>query len=221
MSMTLNPSSIKVAEPSATRRVNDLATRTFHWLFAFSFLGAYVTADFERLRGVHVALGYTMLGLLGFRIVWGLVGPKHVRLKLLFGKLSGLRGWFNDVRHASSIQTIPWKQGQNLLMALVVAGLLVLVLPLVGSGYLVNNDLGGKFIESAHEFFGELYLWIVVGHLGLIALISLLRLRNMASPMLTGRVPGPGPDLVKADQRLWAAILVLGCSAWCVWSLFR
>ena len=221
MSMTLNPLSIKVAERSATRRVNDLATRTFHWLFALSFLGAYVTADFERLRGVHVALGYTMLGLLGFRIVWGLVGPKHVRFKLLFGKLSGLRGWFNDVRHASSIQAIPWKQGQNLLMALVVASLLVLVLPLVGSGYLVNNDLGGKFIESAHEFFGELYLWIVVSHLGLIALMSLLRLRNMASPMLTGRVPGPGPDLVKADQRLWAAMLVLGCIAWWVWSLVR
>ncbi|MEY3629332.1 MAG: hypothetical protein RLY91_1098 [Pseudomonadota bacterium] len=219
MSMTLNPSSIKVAEPSATRRVNDLATRTFHWLFAFSFLGAYVTADFERLRGVHVALGYTMLGLLGFRIVWGLLGPKHVRLKLLFGKLSGLRSWLNDVRHATSIQTIPWKQGQNLLMALVVACLLVLVLPLVGSGYLVNNDLGGKIIESTHEFFGELYLWIVVGHLGLIALISLLRLRNMGSPMLTGRVPGPGPDLVKTDQRFWAAMLVLGCIAWWAWSL--
>ena len=221
MSMTLNPSSIKVAAPGTTRRVNDLATRTFHWLFAFSFLGAYVTADFERLRGVHVALGYTMLGLLGFRIVWGLVGPKHVRFKLLFGKLSGLRGWLRDARQASSIQTIPWKQGQNLLMALVVAGLLLLVVPLVGSGYLVNNDLGGKFIESAHEFFGELYLWIVVGHLGLIVLISLLRLRNMASPMLTGRVPGPGPDLVKADQRLWAALLVLGCIAWWVWSLVR
>lgn len=221
MSMTLNPSSIKVAATGTTRRVNDLATRTFHWLFAFSFLGAYVTADFERLRGVHVALGYTMLGLLGFRIVWGLVGPKHVRLKLLFGKLSGLRGWFRDAKLASSIQTIPWKQGQNLLMAIVVACLLMLVLPLVGSGYLVNNDMGGKFIENAHEFFGELYLWIVVGHLALIALISLLRLRNMASPMLTGKVPGPGPDLVKADQRLWAAMLVLGCIAWWVWSLFR
>lgn len=219
MSMTLSPSSIKVAVPATPRRVNDLATRTFHWLFAFSFVGAYVTADFERLRGVHVALGYTMLGLLGFRIVWGLVGPKHVRFKLLVGKLSGLRGWLRDAKQAGSIQTIPWKQGQNLLMALVVSGLLVLVLPLVGSGYLVNNDLGGKFIESAHEFFGELYLWIVVGHLGLIALISLLRLRNMASPMLTGKVPGPGPDLVKADQRLWAAMLVLGCIAWWVWSL--
>jgi cytochrome b len=225
MSTTLNQPSLSVAtpikSPVSTRRVSDVATRTFHWLFAFSFLGAYLTADFERLRGVHVALGYTMLGLLGFRIVWGVVGPKHVRFKLLFGKLSGGRTWLNDVRKADSIQAMPWRQGQNLLMAIAVLSLLVLVLPLVGSGYLVNNDLGGKFIENAHEFFGELYLWTVISHIALIALMSVLRLRNMASPMLTGRVPGPGPDLVKTDQRVWAAILMLGCAAWWVWSLFR
>jgi len=75
---------------------------------------------------------------------------------------------------------------QNMLMALAVLSLLVL--PLVGSGYLLNNDLGGEFIEDAHEFFGELYLWAVVIHLGLIALISVLRRRNTAAPMLTPRV---------------------------------
>jgi cytochrome b len=96
-----------------------------------------------------------MLGLLGFRIVWGLVGPKHVRFKLLFGKLSGLRKWFNDVKHARAFRAIPWKQGQNLLMALVVASLLVLVLPLVGSGYLVNNDIGGSSLKAAMSSSGS------------------------------------------------------------------
>ena len=218
MSTTLNPTALKTTATITTRRVNDLATRSFHWLFAFSFLGAYLTADFERLRGVHVSLGYTMLGLLAFRIVWGLVGPKHARFKLLFGKLSGLRAWVVATRNAPSIQAIGWKQGQNLLMALAVLSLLVLVVPLVGSGYLLNNDLGGKFIESAHEFFGELYLWSVVTHLGLIAMISIIRRRNMASPMMTGHVPGPGPDLVRTEQRVWAVMLVLGCVSWWVWS---
>ena len=219
MNSTTSLTAQQTTAPIATRRVNDWTTRSFHWLFAFSFLGAYLTADFERLRGVHITLGYTMLGLLGFRIVWGLVGPKHVRFKLLFGKLSGLRAWLVATRQAPNIQTIGWKQGQNLLMAGIVLSLLVLVVPLVGSGYLVDHDLGGKFIESAHEFFGELYLWSVVAHLGLIALISMTRGRNMASPMLTGRVPGPGPDLVRTEQRFWAVILVLGCASWWLWSL--
>lgn len=214
-----SPTPLKAPASIATRLVNDWATRTFHWLLAFSFLGAYLSADFEGLRDVHVTLGYTMLGLLGFRIVWGLVGPKHVRWSALFGKLSGLRAWLIAMRHARSVHAVNWKQGQNMLMALAVLSLLVLVLPLVGSGYLLNNDLGGEFIEDAHEFFGELYLWAVVIHLGLIALISVLRRRNMAASMLTGRVPGPGPDFIRSEQRVWAFLLLLGCISWWVWSI--
>ena len=47
----------------ATRRVVDAATRTLHWLMALSFTGAYITADGERWRLVHVTLGYTLAGL--------------------------------------------------------------------------------------------------------------------------------------------------------------
>ena len=219
MNAIANLTGLKTTVPSTTRRVNDLATRTFHWLLAFSFLGAYLTADFDGLRGVHIALGYTMLGLLGFRIVWGLIGPKHVRFKLLFGKFSGVRGWWTATRQAPSLWSIDWKRGQNMLMAFAVLSLLVLVLPLVGSGYLVNNEFGGKLLESTHEFFGELYLWVVVSHISLIALISLMRRRTLAATMLTGRAPGPGPDLVRAEQRVWALLLVLGCASWWVWSL--
>ena len=219
MNAIANLTDLKTTLPGTTRRVNDLATRTFHWLLAFSFLGAYLTADFDSLRGVHVALGYTMLGLLGFRIVWGLIGPRHVRFKLLFGKLSGASAWWTAVRHARSVWAIDWKRGQNLLMALAVLSLLVLVLPLVGSGYLVNNEFGGKLLESTHEFFGELYLWVVVSHIGLIALISLMRRRNLAAFMLTGQAPGPGPDLVRSEQRVWALLLAFGCTTWWIWSL--
>ena len=52
-----------------TRKVIDAATRMFHWLFAFCFLGAYVTAESETFRLIHVTLGYTMAGLLVFRIL--------------------------------------------------------------------------------------------------------------------------------------------------------
>ena len=45
----------------------DLPTRAFHWLLAVSFLGAFVTAESERYRDIHVVLGYTVLGLVAFR----------------------------------------------------------------------------------------------------------------------------------------------------------
>ena len=47
----------------------DLPLRVFHWLLAISFVGAFLTAESERVRDVHVVLGYTVLGLLAFRLL--------------------------------------------------------------------------------------------------------------------------------------------------------
>ena len=55
----------------------DLPVRAFHWLLAITFAGAFLTAESERYRDVHVALGYTMLGLLAFRLIWALVGSRR------------------------------------------------------------------------------------------------------------------------------------------------
>ena len=74
--------------PAHSRRVVDAPTRMFHWLFALSFAGAWLTGDGERWRALHVVLGYTMAGLLAFRIVYGLVGPRHARLGLTWRRLA-------------------------------------------------------------------------------------------------------------------------------------
>ena len=44
----------------------DVPTRVFHWLLALSFTGAFLTAESERYRDVHVLLGYTSSGSLRF-----------------------------------------------------------------------------------------------------------------------------------------------------------
>ena len=75
----------------ATRRVVDAATRTLHWLMALSFTGAYITADGERWRLVHVTLGYTLAGLVVARLLWGVFGPRQVRMSVLWRKLPGAR----------------------------------------------------------------------------------------------------------------------------------
>ena len=37
----------------------DLPLRLFHWTLAASFVGALLTAESERLRDLHLLLGYT------------------------------------------------------------------------------------------------------------------------------------------------------------------
>lgn len=203
------------AAQSAQRRVIDAPTRMFHWLFALSFVGAYLTADGERWRALHVTLGYTLAGLLAFRVLYGLLGPRHAGLGLMLRKLASAPAWLRLAAQglkSGTVLAINWRQGQNLLMALAVLALLVLVVPLTLSGYGTYNDwgnfLGGEWLEDVHEFFGNAVLAVVLIHIALIAALSLLRRRNLALPMLTGRTEGAGPDLVKHNHA-WLAVLLL------------
>ena len=196
----------------ASRLVTDAATRMLHWLMAVSFTGAYLTADGERWRLVHVTLGYTLAGLLVCRVLWGLFGPHQARLSLMWRKLMSLPNWLQSLRHIRSLDTLKpaWRQGQNLMMALAVVLILGVIFPLTLSGYAVFNEWGGEWLSGVHEFFGDALLTLVVVHVGLIALLSLLRRKNQALPMLTGRVAGPGPNLAKSNHRIWA-LLILTC----------
>ncbi|WP_300654917.1 cytochrome b/b6 domain-containing protein [Hydrogenophaga sp.] len=195
------------ALPVPTRLVIDAPMRMFHWLFALSFVGAYITADGERWRLLHVTLGYTLAGLLAFRLLYGLLGPRQAGLGQLWRKLAGAPAWLRSFTSAPGLTAIHWRQGQNLLMALAVFALLVMMVPLTLSGYGSYNDWG-DWLEDVHEFFGEAFLVVVLGHIALIAGLSLLRRKNQALPMLTGRVEGPGPSLVK-HNRVWLAVVLL------------
>lgn len=196
----------------ASRRVTDATTRMLHWLMALSFTGAYLTADVDRWQRVHVTLGYTLAGLLVFRVLWGWVGPRQVRLSRLLRKLKGLPVWLKSLPTVTSQATLQpaWRQGENLLMALAVALMLAVIIPLTLSGYAFWEGWGGKWLKHVHEFFGNALLALVLVHIGLITLLSLFRRKNQALPMLTGRVAGLGPDLARRNHRILAA-LVLAC----------
>ena len=56
-------------------RVWDPLVRIFHWSLVLAFTVAYVTGDDE--NSVHVYAGYAVLGLISFRVFWGLVGSKY------------------------------------------------------------------------------------------------------------------------------------------------
>jgi cytochrome b len=189
----------------------------FHWLFALSFVGGWLTAESEHWRALHVTLGYTMAALLGFRLVYGLVGPRHARLSLLWRRLAGAPAWLRGTLRGGNTQRASWSQGQNLLMAGAVATLLALVVPLTLSGYATYSDWGGDWLEELHEFFANAFLALVLGHLALLAVLSLVRRRNQALPMLTGRIAGTGPDLVRKNRPGLAALLLLAVLAFGAW----
>lgn len=211
-------------QPTPSRRTVDAPTRAFHALFALSFVGAYVTAEGERLRLLHVTLGYTLAGLLAFRVLYGLVGPRHVRLSLMWRKLQGVSSWLRSaVAPQAAVGTagVNWRQGQNLLMTLAIAAQLGVAVPLVLSGMGIYQEwgvgLGGDWLEEVHEWFGNLMLAIVLGHVGLVAGLSLWRRTPLAKAMLTGRVSGRGPDLIARNHWGVALALVMAVGAFWTW----
>ncbi len=214
-------SSAHTGAPTPGRRVVDAPTRMFHWLFALTFVGAYLTADGERWRLLHVTLGYAFGGLAGFRVLYGLVGPRQARLASLWRRVAGAPDWLRSLRSARSLSSVNWPRGRNPGMALASVAMLVLVAPLVLSGWGTHADwggaLGGEWLEETHEFLGDAFLAVVLAHVGLVAGLSVLRRRNLALPMLTGRVREDGPSPVRHDRRWLAVLLLLAVLSFGAW----
>jgi cytochrome b len=79
--MTINDfaSTQSDSQDTAARRVLvwDPLVRLFHWSLVGAFATAWLTA--EDIQPVHQLAGYAVAGLVGFRIIWGLVGGRYAR----------------------------------------------------------------------------------------------------------------------------------------------
>lgn len=181
----------------------DAPTRVFHWLLALCFAGAYLTAESERLMGVHLTLGYTMAGLVAFRLVWGLVGTRYARFSEF------VRGPKNVARYASSLLTpkSSYPVGHNPLGALAIVLMLLSVLAIVGTGWVFYNN-GVHSMKELHEGTAAVMLILVAAHVAGVAFASLMQRENLPLSMLNGHKSG------LPDERIgWSwwpvAVLVL------------
>jgi len=164
----------------------DLPTRAFHWLLALSFVGAFATADSERLRDVHVFLGYTMLGLVAFRLVWGLLGPRYARFSSFAFGPRAVAAYLRSLLTRSPQHHL----GHNPAGSWAIYALLGLTLLAGATGYATYNELGGHWTEELHEAAANTLLAVVLVHVAGVLVSSLIHRENLARAMLTGYKSG-------------------------------
>lgn len=183
----------------------DAPVRVFHWLLVFCFAGAYLSAESERWRLVHVTLGYTMGGLLAFRLVWGLLGSRYARFTAF------VRGPTAVLRYVRSLFSAQPEHhlGHNPAGAAAIVLLLLAGAAVVGSGWAVYNDIGGHWLEEIHEGASNLMVLLVVVHIAGVLIASWLHRENLVRAMLTGRKWGLASQAIIRSSWSVAIVMVL------------
>lgn len=191
----------------------DLPVRVFHALFALSFFGAYVTAESERWRFVHVTLGYTVAALVVFRLLWGVVGTRHARFTdFVRGPQAALRYLGSLLRGQPEHHA-----GHNPAGGLAIVAMLLLTLVVAASGWAAQVGLGGEWLEALHEAVATLMLAVVALHVAGALLSSWLHRENLVRGMVTGHKLGSADEGIRSAWRSLGVLLlaaVLGFWAW-------
>lgn len=199
--------------PARRVLVWDAPVRVVHWLMVASFAAAWFTAESERWRLVHVSAGYTLAGLVAFRIVWGLVGTRHARFASFVRGPAAVMAYLRGLVSGRSAHT----PGHNPAGALAILALLGGSALLTASGWALYNEVGGDWLEELHELLANGLLALVAVHVAAVIVSGRLHRENLVRAMVDGRQTGtPGDAIARAWRPLAVLIVaaVLGFWAW-------
>jgi cytochrome b len=166
-----------------TIRVWDPLVRLFHWSLVISFFGAYLLG--EDGGWLHQALGYAALGLVAFRLVWGLIGSRYARFSEFIPSPTRLGGYIRDVLARKEARYL----GHNPAGAVMIVALLLAVIGTGASGWLMTTDAywQSEWVEEIHEALAGGTLALVGLHVAGVIFSSLRHRENLVRAMISGR----------------------------------
>lgn len=201
-------------------RVWDPLVRIFHWGLVAAFATAWLTAD--ELQPVHEIAGYTVAGLIAFRLIWGVVGGRYARFTQFLRGPGPTLSYLGDMLRGKERRYL----GHNPAGALMIVALLISLSGTAFTGWLMAEPArlamlpelpqiatpafadedgeygesgegaeggGNEALEEAHEVLANLVLLLVALHVGGVVLASFRHRENLARAMLTGDKRAPDP----------------------------
>lgn len=201
----MNTTSSSRAESPRKVLVWDAPVRIFHWLMVLCFAGAWLSAESERFRLLHVTLGYTMAGLVAFRLVWGLIGTRHARFASFVRGPGAVMRYLRSMLGGQPVHHV----GHNPAGAIAILALLSMTVIVTAAGWATYNELGGEWLEELHEGAASAMLAVVVAHIAGVLLSSVLFREKLVGAMITGRKPARPEDGVRSAWRSVAAMMLV------------
>ena len=178
-------------------KVWDLGVRLFHWLLVTGFFFAYFAEGGWLIY--HIWVGYGVLSLLCFRLVWGFVGPRYARFS------DFVRGPVEVLRYLAAVLRLRAERhlGHNPAGGAMIVALIACVMLTTWSGILLYgadawlgpmawlmqnaNEDGIAALETVHAFLAHLTVLLVAVHVGGVIWESVLHGENLVKTMINGR----------------------------------
>jgi cytochrome b len=203
---------------SANRfRLWDAPTRLFHWALALLFVAAVVTGQLgASWMEWHGRIGLLVLGLLVFRLSWGIVGSTYARFAQFFPTPARLRDYLAG----------RWSgDGHNPLGALSVFSLLGLMLLQAMTGLFGNDDISfrgplydlvsrelSNRLTGIHHLLSNLLIALTLLHVAAIGFYGHVKKQQLLKPMISGWKSGDPKRSAQGGGRL-ALIISLAVAA--------
>lgn len=189
--MTGASRNVSTLQPSQQRmvRVWDIGVRLFHWGLVGGVLAAYLTED---SRSLHRIFGYIVMGLITFRLVWGLVGTHHARFASFIPGPVRLLTYLRDMAQHREARYL----GHNPAGAAMIVALLLVLGGISATGWMMGMDayFGAEWVEDAHEALVNGLILLVILHLVGVAVASLRHRENLVKSMVTGLKAADDPS---------------------------
>lgn len=164
-------------------KVWDPFVRLFHWsLVSCVLLNLWILEEGET---AHELAGYTAVGLVLARVVWGFIRSRHARFSDFFPTPRRVTAHLQALLRGE----LPLSVGHNPLGALMMLALMALVLSLGLTGWLQGTDayFGEEWLEELHEGLANTLLLLAGLHAAAAIVMSRLERVNLVRAMVTGK----------------------------------
>ncbi|MDT8376104.1 MAG: cytochrome b/b6 domain-containing protein [Mariprofundaceae bacterium] len=177
-------------------QVWDPLVRIFHWSVAGCFIIAYLLED-EMLR-LHLLMGSIVLGLVIFRLIWGVMGTEYSRFTDFACSIRDINRHLHDLVRLRPAHHTGHTPVGGIMIFVLLAGLLMLCLSGVMLYALENSSAPFALlmseatpgmilvIENSHGLIADTLALLIVFHIAGAVLESVLQKENLIRAMVTG-----------------------------------